>query len=285
MSIGWDGAAAPALPPLAAADRLRLWVRAPLLVGATAACLLAFVLLRGLDAGLAALWRAPPRLAPLALRAWGRSALALMGLSLERRGRDMPDAGAIVANHAGWLDIAVLLAAATGAFVSKSEVAGWPVIGQIGRIIGTVFIDRRARETRRQSEALAARLERGDRLCLFPEGTSTDGQRVLGFKSSLFGVFLDPALRSRVRVQPVSIRYLPPARLPPDFYGWWGEMEFAGHLANVLARSRGGVVRVVLHPPLAAADFTDRKAFAQAAQRAVAAGFEPDPADPDPEPA
>ena len=157
-------------------------------------------------------------------------------------------------------------------FVSKAEVSGWPVIGFIGRSIGTMFIERRPAEARRQTEALHARLKRGDRLCLFPEGTSTDGARVLPFKSALFGVFLAPDLREALWVPAGHPRLPAPPDLPPSFYGWWGDMEFGAHLRDVLALSRGGAVEVRFHPPLRAADSADRKALADAACAAVRAG-------------
>jgi 1-acyl-sn-glycerol-3-phosphate acyltransferase len=74
-------------------------------------------------------------------------------------------------------------------------------------------------------------------------------------------------------VQPVTIRYRAPEGLPATFYGWWGEMDFGAHLAQVLARSRGGVVEVAFLDPLRAADFSGRKALAEAAQAAVEARF------------
>jgi 1-acyl-sn-glycerol-3-phosphate acyltransferase len=178
-----------------------------------------------------------------------------------------------VANHASWLDIVVLMRAMRVFFVSKAEVSGWPAIGFIGRSIGTMFIDRRPVEARRQTEALHARLRRGDRLAIFPEGTSTDGRRVIAFKSALFEVFHAPDLRGLLWVQPVSIVYRAPPGLPPAFYGWWGEMDFGRHLAAVLALSSGGAVEVTFHPPLAPADFPDRKSLAAAAEAAVRAGF------------
>jgi 1-acyl-sn-glycerol-3-phosphate acyltransferase len=182
--------------------------------------------------------------------------------------------GALVANHASWLDIVALQSTAVPAFVSKSEVADWPGIGFIGRAIGTVFIARRAQEARAQTAQLEARLRTGDLLCIFPEGTSTDGQRVLPFKSTLFQVFLGADPAADLWVQPVSLRYRAPPGLPADFYGWWGSMDFAGHLRAVLAQSRGGEVAVIFHPPLRARDFPSRKALAQAAGAAVRAGFE-----------
>jgi 1-acyl-sn-glycerol-3-phosphate acyltransferase len=178
-----------------------------------------------------------------------------------------------VANHSSWLDIVVLQRAVRVFFVSKSEVAGWPVIGLIGRAIGTMFIERRPVEAKRQQAVLYRRLKRGDLMCIFPEGTSTDGQRVLPFKSALFGVFFDPELHGRLWVQPVAIRYRAPEGQPATFYGWWGEMDFGAHLARVLALSRGGVVEVAFLEPLRAADFTGRKALAEAAQGAVEVAF------------
>ena len=115
-----------------------------------------------------------------------------------------------------------------------------------------MFIDRRPAEAKRQEAALLARLSKGDQMALFPEGTSTDGLRVLPFKSTLFGAFFAPGMRRGVAVQPVTIAYRPRAGLPANFYGWWGEMEFASHARDVLARSTGGVVELTFHPPLAA---------------------------------
>ena len=97
---------------------------------------------------------------------------------------------------------------------------------------------------------------------LFPEGTSSDGQRVLPFKSALFGVFFAASISRAPVVQPVTIAYRARQGLPADFYGWWGEMDFGAHLASVLALSRGGEVEVRFHPALRAADFADRKALA-----------------------
>ena len=104
--------------------------------------------------------------------------------------------------------------AAAPFLVSKAEVRDWPGIGFIGRAIGTMFIDRRPAEAKRQEAELHARLARGDRMAIFPEGTSTDGLRVLPFKSSLFGVFFAPELKDRLFVQPVTIRYRPAPGLP-----------------------------------------------------------------------
>ena len=87
-----------------------------------------------------------------------------------------------------------------------------------------------------------------------------------------FGVFLAPGLE-RASVQPVTIAYRPRADLPATFYGWWGEMDFASHLGDVLARSTGGTVTLTFHDPLPLADHPDRKTLARAAEAAVRSAF------------
>lgn len=266
MRAGWNGAVPPVLAPPDRAGRLRRVGRAVGAILWTAWMFLAFLGLRWLDRLLGRDW------APGVVRRWAGGALGLLGLRVEVTGLPMAHPGAIVANHAGWVDIVVLMRSSRVFFVSKSEVARWPGIGFLARHVGTMFIDRRPVEARRQTEALHRRLSRGDRLCLFPEGTSSDGLRVLAFKSALFGVFLAPDLKDQLWVQPVSLRYRPAPGYPDTLYGWWGEMDFGAHLWAVLAVPRGGVVRVVFHPPLAAAEFEDRKALAEAAERLVRGG-------------
>ena len=104
--------------------------------------------------------------------------------------------------------------------------------------------------------------------------TSTDGERVLAFKSSLFSVFFLDGHGAGLSVQPVSIRYHPAtgSGLPASFYGWWGTMGFERHVFDVFARSRGGRVTVIFHPAVRASDFPDRKALADHCQRTVAEG-------------
>lgn len=262
---------APLAPGLA--GWLRLGVRAPLAGLWLAGMFAVFLGARGIDVAVRAITlRSLPALAPWVVHAWAFGTLALLGLRFRRVGTPMAHPGAVVANHSSWLDIVVLMRAMRVFFVSKAEVSGWPGIGFIGRSIGTMFIERRPVEARRQTEALHARLKRGDRLCLFPEGTSTDGARVLPFKSALFGVFLAPDLQPTVWVQPVTLVYTAPEGLPARFYGWWGDMNFGAHLRDVLALSRGGTVEVRFHPALRAADFEGRKALADAACLAVRSG-------------
>lgn len=191
------------------------------------------------------------------------------GLRLRIKGEAWRGRGAVVANHTSWLDILTLGASSRVFFVSKAEVAGWPVIGLIARIVGTVFITRDPRHAARQKELFEARLSDGDRLLFFPEGTSTDGQRVLPFKTTLFEAFFAPALRDILTIQSVSAIYHPPEGKPADFYGWWGDMAFGQSALRVLSARRQGVVEITFHPPVRVTDFTDRKELARVCEAAV----------------
>jgi lyso-ornithine lipid O-acyltransferase len=268
VSRAWDGSAPPALPAYGPAGRMRLAVRGTLALLWTLMMFGLFLLLRGVDRLLGT------GLAPWIVLAWARLALRLVGLSVRREGRAMHLPGAVVANHSSWLDIVVLQSCLRLFFVSKAEVRDWPGVGLVGRAIGTMFIERRPAAAQRQQAELHARLTRGDRMCIFAEGTSTDGRRVLPFKTSLFGVFVAPDLRDTLWVQPVSLSYRAPAGLPAELYAWWGDMDFANHLKNMLALSVGGEVVVRFQEPLRVADFPHRKALAETAERAVRAGFE-----------
>ena len=203
-----------------------------------------------------------------------RNAFRILGMGFETRGKLMAERGAVVANHTSWLDIFALNARKRIYFVSKAEVANWPGIGWLARATGTVFIKRDAREARNQTVLFQQRLMAGHKLLFFPEGTSTDGLRVLPFKTTLFAAFFHPTLRDEISVQPVSVVFLPPKGCDRNFYGWWGDMDVASHLLQTLASPRQGRVVLTYHPALKVAEFADRKALAAACEGVVRKGHE-----------
>jgi lyso-ornithine lipid O-acyltransferase len=207
-------------------------------------------------------------------RLWSRGVLWLAGLRLIVRGTPV-SAGALVANHASWLDIPALRAVTLIYFVSKSEVAAWPGIGFITRVTGTIFINRRRSGAKREEAVLRSRIAHDQLLCFFPEGTSTDGRRVLPFKSSLFSAFFTDGRGTDFPIQPVTVRFRPApgSGLPENFYGWWGTMSLEGNIWDILTRSRGGTVEVAFHAPVTAADFPDRKRLADHCREVVASGL------------
>lgn len=204
------------------------------------------------------------------------AACRILGLRRIARGRPMRGAGAYVANHVSWLDIFVLNAGKPLYFVAKSEVAGWPGIGWLARGTGTVFIDRDRRQAGQQTRLFEDRLRAGHRLLFFPEGTSSDGRRVLPFKTTLFQAFHGDRLRDVTRIQPVTLAYRAPMGEDARFYGWWGDMALTPAILAVLGAKRQGQVEVVYHPPLRVSDYSDRKSLAATAEAAVRAGLPPE---------
>ncbi len=202
-----------------------------------------------------------------------RNAFRILGMGFHSTGELMHEGGAVVANHASWLDIFALNARKRVYFVSKSEVAGWPGIGWLARATGTVFIERNPARAREQTDLFERRLLAGHKLVFFPEGTSTDGLQVLPFKSTLFAAFLTDRLRAAVHIQPVSVIYRAPPGEAARFYGWWGDMEFGEHLLKTLAARRQGAVELIYHPPVRAADFASRKALAAQCETVVRQGL------------
>ena len=197
-----------------------------------------------------------------------RAVLFCIGLGWRRHGTPMRGPGAVVANHSSWLDILTMNAAMPVFFVSKAEVAGWPGINILTGVTDTHFVARDPRLARAQAEEFATRTRAGHRLLFFPEGTSTDGRRVLPFKPTLFQGFLAPELPAGLAIQPMTAIYHAPPGADPRFYGWWGEMDLGPHLLAVLAAPRQGRVDIVLHPPIPVAG-QDRKSLSRAAETAI----------------
>jgi len=270
VSMTWRSDAPPPVVERAPGHWRRLLWRGGRILAVIGAGLLLTLLLRLPERTLHGMQR--PWTQPVTVWVMGR-VVAILGLDLTLEGRPMTGPGAVVANHVSWLDIFVLNARKRVYFVSKAEVAGWPGIGFLARLVGTIFIRRDPREARAQTALLAARLAAGHRLLFFPEGSSTDGLRVLPFRSTLFEALR--GLGPQTRVQPVTLVYEAPPGTDPRFYGWWGDMEFGAHLLQVLGAPRQGRVRVICHAPLGVADFPDRKALALACERAVRAGLPP----------
>ena len=195
--------------------------------------------------------------------------LYLLSIRVKRLGNPLERPGALVANHSSWLDIFALNSCQRLYFVSKSEVARWPGIGLLAKATGTLFIRREAKEAFAQKKLLEQRIKMGHRLLFFPEGTSTDGMRVLPFKSALFQAFFDLELNSHCYIQPVTVTYFAPKNEDPRFYGWWGDMSFAMHLLKIIAAKRQGKIEVRYHEPLLVSDFGKRKELAAAAETII----------------
>lgn len=178
-----------------------------------------------------------------------------------------------VCNHTSWLDIPTLGGTLPACFVSKAEVATWPVIRTIAWLGRTVFVSRRPAETGRERDDMRARLRAGDDLILFPEGTSSDGARVLPFRSPFFAA-AEAADGLPPLIQPVAIVYdrldgLALWRATRPVAAWYGDMDLGSHFWRLAAHRRLRA-SIVLHEPIDPAAFASRKQLARAVWQVVA---------------
>lgn len=260
-----------AAPPLRATPR-------PVQAGVRLALLLLWTLVScGLQAVLLLL---PGRGKVVFARVFWAVVARLVGMEVRVVGQVARPAGRAVvfaANHSSWLDIPVLGGRLEACFVSKADVARWPGIGTVARLGRTVFVSRTRSGTGRERDDLLGRLAAGDNLLLFPEGTSSDGTRVLPFHSAFFAaVGAGQAGTEGPLVQPVSVVYdrlggLPVGRAGRALFAWYGGMDLAPHAWRLL-QCRGMRATVWLHPPMDPTEFASRKVLAQAAWAKVADG-------------
>lgn len=269
--VTWKEAEPPKLPQATFAQKLRGAWRVGLILILTAVCFVLFLIGKGLKAVLGD-WM---QFHYLVARLWSRAILSILGIRRKVRGTPIRKGGVLTANHASWLDIVSLRSVTRINFVSKAEVRDWPGVGFIAAICETVFIERKRTAAKRQQEELEGRMRKDELLCIFPEGTSTDGLRVLPFKSSLVSVLFLDGVRERALVQPVSVVYRinPKLDLPVNFYGWWGSMGFESHIWSVATRSSGGEVEVVFHEAMKVSDWPDRKALTARCEADVRSAF------------
>lgn len=184
------------------------------------------------------------RLRRILPRWWHRVACRLLGIHIRTHGvLEKRRPLMIAANHASWKDILVLGAVADVVYIAKSEVANWPLFGILAKLQKTIFVEReQKRKAGEQVNEIAARLSAGEVVVLFPEGTTSDGNRLLDVKSSLFGAASAAVASSPegvVYVQPVSIAYtgiygMPMGRYHRPIAAWPGDIELTPHLMGVL---------------------------------------------------
>ncbi|MCP2312076.1 lysophospholipid acyltransferase family protein [Kitasatospora paracochleata] len=228
-----------------------------------AGCLL--VLLAGVAlVPLVRAWRWLP--AERLVRIWTRTLLASLGVRV-RAGATAPPAGGalLVANHISWLDILLVAAVRPGRMLAKTEVGQWPVLGPLTTWGGTIFIDRdRLRSLPRTVEQATEALRRGERVVVFPEGSTWCGRYGGRFRPALF----EAAVRAGAPVQPLTIRYRladGSATTAPAFVGEDGLLASLWRVVTV----RGLEAELELLPLIPAGRHPGRRELARAAQAAV----------------
>ncbi len=177
---------------------------------------------------------APLRARALWLQRSSRRVLRILAAEIESSG-PCPHDGLLVSNHLSYVDILVLNSLTPAVFVSKSEVRSWPVFGWFARMAGTIFLQRARRaDVARISEEIATALRGGHLVVLFPEGTSTDGRRVLPFRSSL----LEPANGPPRPLSVACISYAVTGGSAENDVCYWGHMTFFPHLVNLMTKEK-----------------------------------------------
>jgi 1-acyl-sn-glycerol-3-phosphate acyltransferase len=183
-----------------------------------------------------------------------------------------------VANHSSYLDIMVLGSLVPVSFVAKAEIANWPFFGTLAKLQRSVFVDRERRNTHLQRDEMQKRIDSGENLMLFPEGTSDDGTTVKPFRSALLSVAerrVGPG-QAPLTLQPVSVAYTRLNGVPlgvglRPLVAWYGDMELAPHLGRFLGLGDIEVV-VEFHPTVTIESFGSRKALSDHCYREVASG-------------
>lgn len=203
----------------------------------------------------------------------------MLRLKVHVHGRPHQDGPVLfVINHISWLDIVVLSMPLPVSFIAKSEVETWPFFGLLARLQRTVFVDRNARQrTAEHRDEMRERLAAGDNLILFPEGTSSDGLRVLPFKSAFFAAAEQPVNGKPLVVQPVSLGYaklnhMPVGRRWMPMFAWLGDEDLLPHLWRYLKAGPAEAV-IEFHHPISIEDFASRKEMAAYCHQVVIEGL------------
>lgn len=213
------------------------------------------------------LWTIAGRPSPWPRRFLG-SVARLAGMRASISGQPLPGHVLVVSNHLSWLDILLIAGASGASFVSKAEVAGWPVVGWLARLHSTVFVARAERSAvKGQADALREALAAGRPMALFPEGTTDAGAAVLPFRPSLLASLYPPL--PDVRVQPVAIDYGAAA----DDIAWVGTESALANVRRVLSRPRTTPVTLRFLASLDPVAAGDRKVLASAARDAIVAAL------------
>ena len=206
-----------------------------------------------------------------------RLVLKLLSIKIIIKGNLGEDGSLIVSNHASWIDIFIISSIIKTSFVSKSEVSKWPLVSWLAKLQGTIFINRNnPKELTKIANEIHDRISKKQNVVLFPEGTSSDGNRVLPFKSSIF-ILCELTGRSKLNIQPISIAYtkyngLAMGRIERTLIAWYGDMDLITHLYKLI-RSGSFEVEVTFHKRIDISEKKSRKEIARDCEFIVREGF------------
>ena len=206
------------------------------------------------------------------LRHYSRGIIWIMGVKLKVHGnleRKRPTL--FVCNHSSYYDIHTIASVVPAVFLAKDDILGWPVIGPLCRISGSVFISRDPQKTLENMAKI--KNNKSKSFILFPEGTTTDGNRVKKFNSAFFGLVTQLDTYHPMVVQPLSIAYTRLAGIPMGnhyrpYFSWFGDMDLVSHVKNALAFS-SVTIEITAHPTIEGETLKDRKKVAQLCEQLI----------------
>jgi 1-acyl-sn-glycerol-3-phosphate acyltransferase len=208
---------------------------------------------------------------------WHKGMCAIVRLKVEVRGTPVHNKQLIyISNHISYLDIPAVGSVVKASFIAKEDIAGWPVIGSLAKVQQTAFISRSSSKAKKVANALDVMLKQGKSLILFPEGTSSTGETVLPFKSSLFSL-AQPKDLPPIAIQPFIIELIdadgkPLTKESRDYYAWYADMEFAPHIWIYL-RTKGATVRLTFLDVITPTAGQDRKELCKIVEQQISSGL------------
>ena len=205
------------------------------------------------------------------MQRWCVRIVRALNLSVDVRGvppMDRTQPALLVANHVSWLDIFVINVACPARFVAKSEIRRWPLVGILCDRAGTLFIERsRRRDTGRLNQIMRAALEHGDRVAVFPEGTTSDGRFIHHFHASL----LQPAVTIGALLHPTAVRYVRPDGSVNVDAAYFGDMSLMQSVQQLIAQPEVRA-EVIFAPPIASSQ-KKRRELARESEQVIAAAL------------
>lgn len=174
----------------------------------------------------------------------------------------------VISNHVSWLDILVIGSSFECHFIGKSEIANWAIFGYLAKLQNTIFVNRAAKGTKvgEQVNQINDTLKQNKTIILFPEGTTSDGNRILKFKSALFAA-AKPSESCQPYVQQICLQYrkingMPLTRSHRPFVAWYGDADLVPHLKTMLSFTPLDV-HIQIGEAVLYNDFTSRQEMAE----------------------
>lgn len=209
-------------------------------------------------------------------RFWHKVVCLIFKIRIKRSGEIYKKTQTLyVSNHLSYLDIVAIGSILKGCFIGKEDIAEWPVFSTLAKLQHTVFVSRNPTKAKQEGANMSAALNKGRNIILFPEGTSTIGDKVRPFKSSPFSI-VENSKRQNIMIQPISLSLLHVDKKTAttedlkNIYAWHTDIDtpLEQHLWNFM-KSRGATLDIHFHAPLSAENYENRKTLAKACHKVV----------------